>query len=182
MKLSLQLPFTGLLILLANTVLAIEYTVAHFDPPILFNAEGFKEDTPDQEWVTAFLATRAPIQLSADQFNASMSHALREKHGVSAEAFESMVARTPKGQPYQSILAEAKFSHQGEEYRMLIIYPAELKAYPESKGDADGFIAKEFFKRVNHHWIMWTMPHDMDYDDPITDIEYTEVLWPVGSK
>ena len=179
----MQLPFTGLLILLANTVLAIEYTVAHFDPPILFNAEGFKEDAPDKEWATAFLATRAPIQLSADQFNASMSHTLREKHGVSPEAFESMIGRTPKGQPYQSILAEVKFTHQEEEeYRMLIIYPAELKTYPKSKSDADGFIAKEFFKRVNGRWIMWTMPHDMDYDDPITDIEYTEVLWPSESK
>lgn len=168
-----------LILTLIGSLSALEIQeVERFDPPILFNAEGFKSEAPEKEWTTAFLAQLAPITVTLEEFNASISETVKAKYGLDEETFQAIVSKTPKNQPYESILAEVEFSQLNEDFLMLITYPSELKTYPKSKAEADGFIAKHFFKLVDDTWISWTFPHDMPFDDPIGNISYLEVLWP----
>ena len=148
---------------------ASECVVEKFNPPICFNSEGFKEGN-ESEWATAFLARKAPSQVTFHEFNETISDTVKKKYGVDEEAYREMVARAPKSQAYGSILAEVKFTHENEEFIMLIIYPMELSEYPKSKDDVNGFMSKLFFKKMNDHWISWMTPHDMAFDDPIIDI------------
>ena len=157
----------------------IEYTVTErFDPPILFNAEGFKSEIPEKEWTTAFLSLRAPIKVTFEEFTASISETVKDKYALDEAKFQAMVSKTPKGKPYESILAEVKFSQMKEDFLMLITYPSALEEYPKSRSEADGFVAKHFFKKVDSSWISWKFPHDMPFDDPMGNIDYMEVLWP----
>jgi hypothetical protein len=154
---------------MAGLLPASEYIVEKFNPPIYFNGDGFKEENKS-EWATAFLGRKSPRKITFSEFNKTISETVKNKFGLDEDAYHEMVSRKPKSDAYGSILAEVQFTHENEEFIMLIIYPMELEEYPKSKDDVSGFKSKLFFKKVNGNWISWMTPHDMPYDAPIIDI------------
>ncbi|WP_162030464.1 MULTISPECIES: hypothetical protein [unclassified Lentimonas] len=160
---------------MAGLLSASEYVVEKFNPPIHFNGDGFKEECV-HDWATAFLGRKAPGAITFTEFNQTISEAVKKKFGLDETAYGEMVQRKPKSEVYGSILAAVTFNDENEAFMMLILYPTELSQYPQSKDEVSGFISKLFFKKQGDRWISWMMPHDMAYDDPITNIDPKQAL------